>query len=411
MVEETNVIEENQIDLSGDGGVLKKILQESTSDEQPSSGCKVSLHYTGTLLDGTKFDSSLDRNEPFEFELGKGVVVKGFDMGVSSMKKGEKAVFTFKSEYAYGASGSPPNIPPNATLIFEIELLDWKPEDLSPRSNGGILRHVIKKPITRKTPNDGASVTVNLIGSYEGRVFDERNLTFSIGEVPDDEVISGVQKALTHFGKNETSRLIIKPEYAFGEKGHEAFGIPPNATVEYTVTLTEFEREPESWKLNAEESLAQAKLVKDKATGFLKQEKYELAIKLYEKANSYLSNCISSKGGDEEPQKVKAAVFSNIALCHLKLKNYYEVKKACETVLEIDSNNVKAYFRRGTAVFETGDAAGALEDFSKVQQLEPENKAALNQITLCKQEIKRQTDKEKRLYANMFAKFADADTK
>lgn len=86
-------------------------------------------------------------------------------------------------------------------------------------------------------------------------------------------------------------RLIIKPEYAFGEKGHEAFGIPPNATVEYTVTLTEFEREPESWKLNAEESLAQAKLVKDKATGFLKQEKYELAIKLYEKANSYLSNC------------------------------------------------------------------------------------------------------------------------
>lgn len=86
-------------------------------------------------------------------------------------------------------------------------------------------------------------------------------------------------------------RLIIKPEYAFGEKGHEAFGIPPNATVEYTVTLTEFEREPESWKLNAEESLAQAKLVKEKATGFLKQEKYELAIKLYEKANSYLSNC------------------------------------------------------------------------------------------------------------------------
>lgn len=71
MVEETK-INENQIDLSGDGGVLKKILEESTIDEQPSSGCKVSLHYTGTLLDGTKFDSSLDRNEPFEFELGKG---------------------------------------------------------------------------------------------------------------------------------------------------------------------------------------------------------------------------------------------------------------------------------------------------------------------------------------------------
>lgn len=86
-------------------------------------------------------------------------------------------------------------------------------------------------------------------------------------------------------------RLIIKPEYAFGEKGNDAFKIPPNATVEYTVTLQEFEREPESWKLNAEESLSQAKLIKDKATTFLKEERYELAIKLFEKANTYLSNC------------------------------------------------------------------------------------------------------------------------
>lgn len=74
MVEETKPVDENQIDLSGDGGVLKKLLQEGVSDEQPTTGCKVSVHYTGTLQDGTKFDSSLDRNEPFEFELNKGKI-------------------------------------------------------------------------------------------------------------------------------------------------------------------------------------------------------------------------------------------------------------------------------------------------------------------------------------------------
>lgn len=117
MAEESEV---QKIDLSGDGGVLKQILQEGTSNEQPSSGCTVSLHYTGTLLDGTKFDSSLDRNEPFEFELNKGVVVKAFDLGIASMKKGERAILTCAPEYAYGAAGSPPNIPPNSTLLFEV---------------------------------------------------------------------------------------------------------------------------------------------------------------------------------------------------------------------------------------------------------------------------------------------------
>lgn len=73
MVEDTKKDDDTtRVDLSGDGGVLKELLQEGTSDDVPTSGCKVSLHYTGTLLDGTKFDSSLDRNEPFEFELGKG---------------------------------------------------------------------------------------------------------------------------------------------------------------------------------------------------------------------------------------------------------------------------------------------------------------------------------------------------
>jgi len=86
----------------------------------------VSAHYTGTLLDGTKFDSSVDRGEAFKFKIGQGQVIKGWDTGFASMKIGEKAVLKCAPEYAYGKNGSPPKIPADATLLFEVELLGFE---------------------------------------------------------------------------------------------------------------------------------------------------------------------------------------------------------------------------------------------------------------------------------------------
>lgn len=110
------------IDISPnkDGGVQKEIIKEGIGDETPSPGSNVIVHYTGTLMDGTKFDSSKDRNEPFQFELKKGSVIKAWDIGVATMKKGEVALLTCAPEYAYGKNGSPPKIPSNATLKFEV---------------------------------------------------------------------------------------------------------------------------------------------------------------------------------------------------------------------------------------------------------------------------------------------------
>jgi FKBP-type peptidyl-prolyl cis-trans isomerase len=101
------------------------IIEELTVGEgaTATAGQSVSVHYTGWLTNGQKFDSSVDRNDPFEFNLGRGQVIPGWDQGVAGMQVGGKRKLTIPPELGYGSRGAGGVIPPNATLVFEVELL------------------------------------------------------------------------------------------------------------------------------------------------------------------------------------------------------------------------------------------------------------------------------------------------
>lgn len=111
--------------VTTNSGLKYEVIQEGTGPGA-AAGQSVSVHYTGWLENGTKFDSSLDRGQPFGFHLGAGQVIKGWDEGVAGMKAGEKRKLTIPSNLGYGSRGAGGVIPPNATLIFEVQLLSFK---------------------------------------------------------------------------------------------------------------------------------------------------------------------------------------------------------------------------------------------------------------------------------------------
>ncbi|TDH13949.1 hypothetical protein EPR50_G00038620 [Perca flavescens] len=393
-----------------DQGVIKVVKRQGLDGERPMIGDRVVVHYTGKLLTGKKFDSSRDRREPFCFNVGKGQVLKAWDIAVLSMQRGEVCTFLCKPEYAYGSAGNPNKIPPNSSVVFEMELLKFEGEILT--DDSGIIRRIKVKGDGYTNPNDGASVEVHLEGKCGGRLFDCRDVSFVVGEAEDKGVPFGVDRAMDKMQKGECCLLHLKPKYGFGNKGKPEYKIGPDKDVIYEVTLKDFQRAKESWEMDLPEKLDLAVGVKHKGNQYFKTGLYYQAVIQYQRIVSWLE--MECGNGLDQHKKIQTFILTshlNLALCFLRIKEFSQAVEHCNKAIELDENNEKALYRRGEARLLRNEFSLAMEDFQLVLQVNPSNRAAHAHISICQSKIKEHHEQDKKIYANMFQKFAERDAK
>lgn len=229
---------------------MKVVFFETHPDSaKPQAGQKISVHYSGFMLNGKLFDSSVERNQPFQFTVGRGQVIKGWDEGLQMMHKGDKAKFIIPAKLAYGDRGAGEGlIPPGATLMFDVELLeivqppkpwDAKGKDTVTTASGLKIIYFEKHP-EAPMPANGKLVSVHYSGFLmNGQMFDSsvdrgQPYTFQLGA---GRVIKGWDEGIALLHKGEKAKLIIPAKLGYGATGNGS--IPGNATLQFDVQLVD----------------------------------------------------------------------------------------------------------------------------------------------------------------------------
>lgn len=232
--------EEREINNSG---LKKKLIKRGVGWETPEFGYEVTVQYVGTLLDGTKFESTREGDQPLTFKLGHGQVVKGLDMGIVTMKKGEIALFTVLSDMGYGNNGRD-GVPADSIVQFEVELISWITV-VDVTKDGGIIKRILEQGKRDRQPSELDEVLVRYqIMQPDGSIVAETPEDGTAFYIKDGHLISALPKAIKTMKVGEKANLNVQSQYwcnGLERKANDMFSsIPRSSSLSINLELISF---------------------------------------------------------------------------------------------------------------------------------------------------------------------------
>lgn len=385
-----------EIPLLKSKGVIKKVITQGIG-RRPPKGSDVKVHYVGTLLDGTQFDSSRERKKPLEFKLGDGSMIKGWDVGIAKMRPGELCVLTCKPEYAYG-DHEQEKIPANSTLNFEVELLGWSDEkDITQKGDKGIMKKIfVEGDKTRESPFDETKTILDVIVQNGMKKIVEIKKKWEYAVEEEEFDCPGLDLALKSMKVGEKARFKISKKYA-----GNTWSKYDNLILE--IHLRKMMKPKGVYQVTPEETIKISEQKRLEGNEFYKQKKPAMAIKRYTRAIDY----ITIDGAFTPEQKaqaktMKASCNLNIAAVKIFEKDYKKAIYFCNKSMELEPSNPKAFLRRAKAYKLDDQWDLALKDVERALEFDPGNAEAMKEQANLKKMIADFDKKQKSVYAGMF---------
>ncbi|OIT29292.1 PREDICTED: peptidyl-prolyl cis-trans isomerase FKBP62-like [Nicotiana attenuata] len=407
------------VDVCKDGGIIKKIMEKGELIGPPDDLDEVLVKYVVRLLDGVIVAKTPEHG--VEFYVKNGHFCQALPKAIKTMRRGEKVNLIVQPQYAFVDGGKDPengfpSIPPSSILSIDLELVSFKPV-INVTGDLGVLKKILKEGEGTLTANEGATVTIRYTAKLEdGTLLEKRGFdgVDALKYTTDEEhVVAGLDKAVTIMKKGEHAIVTVKPDYGFGstEVKRDLAMVPPCSTIVFEVEMLEFTKEKDPWEMNKHERIQVAQRKKEEGNLLFKNGKYQRAMKKYEKAVDYINEDGTFEDDDRRLVKsLRVSCWLNGAACCLKQNDFQEAIKHCSKVLEIESCNVKALYRRAQAFMDTADLHLAELDIKKALEIDPQNREVkLIQKTL-KQLQAESNKKDAKVYTTMFARMSNENS-